>query len=86
MEVEEKPEVCSPLSVVGNPQGKLHLVLNLRYLNQLLHVLSFKYEDLRIVALIVEQGEYLLKFDLKSGCHHVDVWPGCYQFWDSAGI
>ena len=90
MKVEEKPEVCSPLSVVGNPQGKLCLVLNLRYLNQFLHVLSFKYEDLRIAALIFEQGECLFKFDLKSGYHHVDVCPGHYQFlgfhWDMNGI
>ena len=90
MKVEAKPEVCSPLSVVGNPQGKLRLVLNLRYLNQFLHILSFKYEDLHIAALIFEQGEYLFKFDLKSGYHHVDVWPGHYQFlgfrWDMNGI
>ena len=33
-----------------------------------------------------EQGQYLFKFDLKSGYHHVDVWHGKYQFlefrWD----
>ena len=75
MKVQSKPEVCSPLSVVGNPEVKLRLVLNLRHLNQFLHVQSFKYEDLRIAALMFEQGEYLFKFDLKSGYHHVDIWP-----------
>ena len=30
--------VCSPLSAFSNAAGKLRLVLNLRYLNQLLHV------------------------------------------------
>ena len=90
MKVKEKPEVCNPLSVVSNSQGKLCLVLNLRYLNQFLHVLSFKYEDLRRAALLFEQGEYLFKFDLKSGYHHVDIWPGHYQFlgfrWDTNGL
>ena len=87
MRVEAKPEVCSPLSVVANSQGKLRLVLNLRYLNQFLHVVSFKYEDLCIAALMFEQGEYLFKFDLKSGYHHVDIWPEHYKFlgfrWDT---
>jgi len=86
MKVETKPEVCSPLSVVANSLGKLRLVLNLRYLNQFLHVVSFKYEDLRIAALMFDHGEYLFKFDLKSGYHHVDIWPEPYKFlgfrWD----
>ena len=32
----ECPLVCSPLSVVENAKGKLRLVLDLRYVNQLL--------------------------------------------------
>ena len=89
MKVHHQPEVCSPLSVVGKPQGKLRLVLNLKYLNQFLHVLSFKYEDLRTAALMFEQGEYMFKFDLKSGYHHINIWPEHYKFlgfrWDRSG-
>ena len=70
--IQEQPEVCSPLSVMGNLQGKLCLVLNLKYLNQFLHVWSFKYEDLHIAALMFEQGEDMFKFNLKSGYHHVN--------------
>ena len=69
----EKPHVCSPLSVVSKSTGNLHLVLNLQYLNQFLHVASFKYEDLRIAALMFEANDFLFKFDLKSGNHHVDI-------------
>ena len=90
IKVNSQPEVCSPLSVVGNAQGKLRLVLNLKYLNQFLHVLSFKYEDLRTAALMFEQGEYMFKFDLKSGYHHVNIWPEHYEFlgfrWDRNGV
>ena len=86
MKVQSKPEVCSPLSVVGNPEVKLRLVLNLRYLNQFLHVQSFKYENLHIAALMFEQGEYQFKFNLKSVYHHVDIWPEHYNIWDSIGI
>ena len=69
--------------------GKLRLVLNLRYLNQFLHVVSFKYEDLRIAALMFEEDEFLIKFDLKSGYHHVGIYPEHHKYlgfwWDSNG-
>ena len=83
VQVKEKP---SPLSVVSNSTGKLRLVLNLRYLNQFLQVVSFKYEDLRIAALMFEKDEYLFKFDLKSGYHHIDIHPEHHKYlgfrWD----
>jgi len=71
--VSEKPYICSPLSVVENAEGKLRLVLNLRYLNQFLTQAKFKYEDLRVALLMFTQGDLLFKFDLKSGYHHVDI-------------
>ena len=43
--VIEKPYICSPLAVAVNAEGKLCLVLNLRYLNQFLSQMKFKYED-----------------------------------------
>ena len=33
VKIQKPPQVCSPLSVASNRQGKLRLVLNLRYLN-----------------------------------------------------
>ena len=88
--VDHKPYVDSPLSVVCNTAGKLRLVLNLRYLNQFLHVVKFKYEDLRIAALMFEPNEYIFKFDLKSGYHHVDIHPDHFQFlgfqWEERGV
>ena len=71
--VIEKPYICSPLSVVENAEGKLRLVLNLRYLNQCLNQVKFKYEDLRVALLMFTQEDFLFKFDLKSGYHHVDI-------------
>ena len=71
--VDEKPYVCSPLSVVQNAEGKLHLVLNLRYLNQFLTQVKFKYEDLRVALLMFTREDFLFKFDLKSGYHHLDI-------------
>ena len=90
LRVSERPHVCSPLSVVSNSVGKLCLVLNLRYLNQYLHVLTFKYEDLCVAALLFNVDEYLFKFDLKSGHHHVDIHPDCHTYlgfqWETRGV
>ena len=53
--VSDKPWVCSPLSVVRNSEGKEHLVLNLRYLNQYLFKGSFKYDDIRVALLLFQK-------------------------------
>ena len=72
--VSEKPFVCSPLSVVVNSEGKQRLVLNLKHLNQFLRKDKFKYEDLRVALLMFQKGDFLFKFDLKSGYYHVDIY------------
>ena len=71
--VDQKPHICSPLSVVENADKKLRLVLNLRYLNQSLQKVKFKYEDLRVALLMFTRKDFLFKFDLKSGYHHIDI-------------
>eukprot|EP00731_Ephydatia_muelleri_P002572 Em0001g2572a len=50
--VEQKPNVCSPLSVVANGVGKKRLVVNLRHVNRYLMVHKFKDEDLRVAMLM----------------------------------
>ena len=66
--------VCSPLFVVENSAGKKRLVLNLRHVNKFLCKQKFKYEDLRIIVMMLfKRGDYLFSFDLKSGYHHVDI-------------
>ena len=72
--VSDRPYGCSPLSVVSSAAGKQRLVLNLRYLNKFLQKETFKYKDLRIPSMMFERHEYMFKFDLKSGYHHVDIY------------
>ena len=73
VQVPKLPHVCSPLSVVENKTGKKRLVINLRHLNRFLWKQKFKYEDLRVAMLLLNKGEFLFSFDLKSGYHHVDI-------------
>ena len=79
-QVELIPHVCSPLSVVESKAGKKRLVVNLRYLNRFLWKQKFKYEDLRTALLLLEKGDYLFSFDLKSGYHHVEITDVHYKY------
>ena len=79
-EVDRQPYVCSPLSVVINDSGKKRLVINLRYLNRYLWKEHFKYEDLRTVMQLFSPNDYMFSFDLKSGYHHVDIYPDHWQY------
>ena len=80
VKVTQKPHICSPLSVVTNIDGKLQLVLNLRYLNQFLHKVQFKYKDIRVALLMFSREDLLFKFDLKSGYHHLDIFESHHKY------
>ena len=46
------------------------LVHNLRHVNLYLWKQKFKYEDTRTALDMVDVGDYMLFFNLKSGYHH----------------
>ena len=70
----QPPHMCVVLcSVVHNAEGNQCLVINLRYVNQFLKMDSFKYEDLRTLLSILSPNDFYLRFDLKSGYHHVEI-------------
>ena len=64
--VDQRPHICSPMSVVENADKKLCLVLNLRYLNQFLQK-EFMYEDLRVALLMFTREDFLLSSTLSQG-------------------
>ena len=70
--------VALALSVVVSSAGKKRLVMNLKYVNKFLCKQNLKYEDLRIVMLFVEKGDYMFTFHPKSGYHHIDMSPAQY--------
>lgn len=78
--VSDKPFICSPLSVVSNSEEKLRLVLNLKHLNLFLRKDRFNYEDLRVALLMFQKGDFLIKFDLKSGYYHVDIYESHQRY------
>ena len=66
------PPFCvNPLSVAKGK--KLRLVIDLRHVNSFLVRFNFKYEDLRSLSQVLEEGHWFFTWDLKSGYHHVDI-------------
>ena len=39
-----------------------------------------RYEDLNTAGNYLEKGKYLFSFDLKSGYHHVEIFPNHTQY------
>ena len=75
VEVSSIPRVVSPLSVSISSSGKKRLILDLRHVNQYVWKQKIKFEDWRVFRTYVNKGEFLFSFDLKSGYHHVDIFP-----------
>ena len=81
-----KPDIINPLSVSTRSSGKQRLILDLRHVNQFLYKQKFKCEDLGVATQLFDRNYYLFKFDLKSGYHHIEIFPDHRKFlafeWD----
>ena len=88
-EVSEPPHCVNPLTVADNKE-KLRLVLDLGFVNEFLVKTNFKYEDLRDVVDFLEEGDFFIKFDIKSGYHHIEILEEHKKnlgfFWDFGNV
>ena len=69
------PDIVNPLSVSTRTSGKQRLILDLRHVNAFVYKQKFKCEDLSVATQIFDKDYYLFKFDLKSGYHHIEIFP-----------
>ena len=69
------PAIVNPLSVSIQSSGKKRLILDQRHVNLYIFKQKFKCEDLSVALKVMSKACYLFKFDLKSGYHHVEVFP-----------
>ena len=83
--LDHPPSIVNPLSVSIQSSGKKRLILDLRLVNLYIFKQKFKCEDLSVALKVMSKG-YLFKFDLKSGYHHVEIFPVHRKFWPSPGI
>lgn len=73
-------KVVNPLSVSVQSTGKMRLILDLRFVNQFVMKQKFKLEDHKKALEYFTLGGFWTKFDLKSGYHHIDVFPAHQTF------
>ena len=69
----EPPFSVNPFTVAAGK--KLRLVNALRHVNCHLVRFKFKYEYLRSLSQVLQQGQWLFTWDLTSGYYHVDICP-----------
>ena len=79
-EIFSAPDILNPLTVSIQRSGKKRLILDLRHIN--LHVFKqkFKCEGLHTIKDVFFEGYFVFSFDLKSGYHHVDIFPEHRRF------
>ena len=80
-EVSAEPDIVNPLSVSISKSGKKRLILlDLRHINKCFFKNKFRCEDISIVKEILNPGDFMFSFDLKSGYHHVEIFPEHRRF------
>ena len=72
-QVSHQHLVVNPLSVSIQPCDKKRLILDLRHVNRCLAKQRVKYEDWKVALAYFTKDSYMFSFDLKRGCHHVDI-------------
>ena len=74
MEQSEPPFCVNPLTVAEGKKLRLVVhILGTFYCH--LVCFQFKYEDLRSLSQVLQEGHWFFTWDLKSGYHHVDIFP-----------
>ena len=74
-EVFSSPDIVNPLSVSVQSSGKKRLTLDLRHINLHLYKQKFRCEDLHTIKNVFAKDFFVFSFDLKSGYHHIDIFP-----------
>lgn len=74
------PIIVNPLTVSVQSNGKKRLILDLRTVNSHLLKQSIKYDDLRTVMTFLEKTGWMIKFDIHSAYHNVDIFPAHTEY------
>jgi hypothetical protein len=80
-QVFHTPAVVSPLGVVPKiGTKKLRLIVNLRYVNKAMVIPRFRMESLSDLSDLMELGDFMISFDLKSYFGHVPLAESAQQW------
>ena len=92
VECSSPPSVINPLSVSIQSNGKKRLILDLRYPNSFVKKFTIKFEDAKTMlnSFIDHSQNWFYSFDIKSGYHHIDIFPPDQVFlgfsWSFSGV
>ena len=67
------PYVVNPLTVSVQNSGKKRLILDLQEVNKHLWKQSVRYEDIKVALAFLQKGFHMIKFDLTSAYHFVEI-------------
>ena len=70
---EKPPNIINPLTVSIQTSGKKRLILDLREVNKHVWKQTFKYEDINVALAFLEKGFHMIKFDITSAYHFIEV-------------
>ena len=65
------PHFVGGINVIEEEEGARRLTWDPRYINAYVVIPRMKLEQLRSLALVVQQAAFLLKTDMKAGYHHI---------------
>ena len=81
-----QPICVHPLNVVSRANGKQRLILDLRHVNQFLHIPKFRLDSLQLLSDIADLDDLMFSLDLASGYHQVLMAPSAFPYlgfcWD----
>jgi hypothetical protein len=72
---EEIPFIVNPLTVSVRSNDKRRLILDLRAVNKHLWKQYFKYDDIKIALEFLKKGSWMIKFDIHSAYHFIEIFP-----------
>ena len=70
---DKKPKFISPIGCVPKKDKGFRLIVDFRYLNSFCSSSSYKQEDIRHAADIIEPKDKLSSIDIKDGFYHIPV-------------
>ena len=82
VECDSAPTVVNALSVSVQSNGKKRLILDLRHPNYFVMKSKVKFEDAKtmLFSFVDSSQNWLFSFDIKSGYHHIDIFPPDQEF------
>lgn len=76
---DDIPYIVNPISVSVN-NDKKRLILDLRHVNKHVYKDKIKFHDWKVMKDYLKPNNFLFKFDITQGYHHIDIHPDFQKY------